>query len=156
MTLSEHACRTRSFDFVILGTDVSTRVLASARKAIYSTSQVEAVPPELRKKYLLRSRNPSEKFARITPSLRRKVGFHQLNFMHDSYPVRDMFDVVFCRNVLIYFDKSTQEAVINKLCRNLIPGGYLFAGHSESLAGMAIPLVALKTAIYRKHGDGRC
>ena len=73
-----------------------------------------------------------------------------LNFMDEDYRIRDVFDVVFFRNVLIYFDRSTQEAVINKICRNLAPGGYFFAGHSESLAGLDIPLRCVHTSVFRK------
>ena len=70
--------------------------------------------------------------------------------MDSVYGVKDMFQVIFFRNVMIYFDRSTQEAVVNKLCRNLAPGGYLFAGHSESLAGLKAPVEPVKAAIYRK------
>jgi chemotaxis protein methyltransferase CheR len=70
--------------------------------------------------------------------------------MDDDYGIRDTFDVVFFRNVMIYFDRGTQEAVIHKICRNLAPGGYLFAGHSESLASLDVPLRPIKTSIYRK------
>jgi chemotaxis protein methyltransferase CheR len=77
------------------------------------------------------------------------VQFNRLNFMDADYGVADTFDAIFFRNVMIYFDRTTQEAVINKMCRHLAPGGHLFAGHSESLAGLNIPLRALKAAIYR-------
>ena len=87
---------------------------------------------------------------RVVPELRRKVTFHRLNFMDEDYGIRDMFDLVFFRNVLIYFDKPTQEAVINKICRNLVPGGYFFAGHSESLAGLDTDLSCVQTAVFRK------
>ena len=70
--------------------------------------------------------------------------------MDEVYQVKDMFDVIFLRNVLIYFDRSTQEAVINKICRNLAPGGYLFVGHSESLAGLEVPVKLVRTSIFRK------
>jgi chemotaxis protein methyltransferase CheR len=87
---------------------------------------------------------------RVVPELRQKISFHRLNFMDDEYPVREMFEVIFFRNVMIYFSKETQEAVIGKLCRNLIPGGYLFVGHSESLTGLKIPVASIGPAIYRK------
>jgi chemotaxis protein methyltransferase CheR len=150
MVLAEYASRQSGFDFAILGTDISTRVLAGARNAIYVKSQILPLPPELTRKYLLRSRNNAEGLARVVPDLRRKVSFHQLNFMDGDYGIKDIFDVIFFRNVMIYFDRSTQEAVLNKMCRNLAPGGYLFAGHSESLAGLDIPLHAVKASIYRK------
>jgi chemotaxis protein methyltransferase CheR len=150
MVLAEYARQQPGFDFAILATDVSTRVLGYARSAIYQEAQVLPVPMDLRRKYLLHSRNKAEPGTRVAAGLRQKVRFHQLNFMDEDYGVKDMFDAIFFRNVMIYFDKPTQEAVINKLCRNLAPGGYLFAGHSESLSGLNIPVKAVKTSIYRK------
>jgi chemotaxis protein methyltransferase CheR len=152
MVLAEYASRRRGFDFAILGTDVSTKVLACARRGVYRESQVLPVPPEVRGKYLLRSRSDTEDLVRVVPELRQKVSFHQLNFMDGDYGIKDIFDAVFFRNVMIYFDRSTQEDAINKICRNLAPGGYLFAGHSESLANLDIPLRPLRASVYRKSG----
>jgi chemotaxis protein methyltransferase CheR len=149
MVLAEYASHA-AFDFAILGTDVSTRVLDRARNGIYEESQIIPVPPDLRRKYLLGSRNKTERLVRVIPELRRKVSFYRLNFMDSDYGIRDIFHVVFFRNVMIYFDRTTQEAVINKICRNLAPGGYLFAGHSESLHGLDIPVKPVRASIYRK------
>ena len=123
-------------------------MLTSAAGGVYPEAQIVPVPPELRKKYLLRGRKKAE--VRVVPELRRRVSLHQLNFMDEDYGIRDVFGAVFFRNVMIYFERSTQEAVINKICRNLAPGGYLFAGHSESLAGLEIPVKQVETSIYRK------
>jgi chemotaxis protein methyltransferase CheR len=153
MVLAEYSVTHPGFDFAILATDISTKVLNAACSGIYQESQVLPVPPDLRRKYLLRSRNDNG-LSRVAPALRTKVSFHQLNFMDDAYCVKEMFDVVFFRNVMIYFDRSTQERVINKICRNLAPGGYFFAGHSESLVGMDLPLKAVKASIYRRPGRG--
>lgn len=150
MVLADHAQCSPGFDFAILGTDISTRVLSSAHDGVYQESQVLAVPADFRRKYLLRGRNADKHLARVVPELRRKVSLHRLNLMDDDYGIKDIFEVVFFRNVMIYFDKSTQEAVINKLCRNLAPGGHLFVGHSESLAGLDIPVRQVETAVYRK------
>jgi chemotaxis protein methyltransferase CheR len=150
MVLAEYAHLHEGFDFAILGTDISTRVLAIARGAIYPEAVLAPAPLSLRRKYLLRSRGGDEPLVRIGPALRKKVSFHQLNFMDADYAIKDIFDVIFFRNVMIYFDRETQQTVINRMCRNLAPGGYLFAGHSESLTGLNIPLTAVKTAIYRK------
>lgn len=150
MVLSEYELQYPGFDFAILGTDVSTRVLDLARDGIYQESQTAPVPPELRRKYLRQGRDKSQCLVRVVPELRRKVTFHRLNFMDEDYGIRDMFDLVLFRNVLIYFDKPTQEAVINKICRNLVPGGYFFAGHSESLAGLDTELICVQTAVFRK------
>jgi chemotaxis protein methyltransferase CheR len=150
MVLGEYARQNSGFDFVILATDISTRVLAHARRGIYEEERIEPVAMALRQRYLLRSKNAAQPLVRVVPELRRRIHFHRLNFMDADYNVRDQFDVIFFRNVMIYFDKPTQEAVINKLCRNLKPGGYLFAGHSESLAGLNIPVTPVASAVFRK------
>jgi chemotaxis protein methyltransferase CheR len=152
MVLAEYGLRVAGFDFAILATDVASKILTAARAGIYSEALVAPVPPELRRKYLLRSRDRSDNKVRIAQALRSKVSFHELNFMAEDYAIKDVFDVVFFRNVMIYFERTTQEAVVNKICRNLTPGGYLFVGHSESLSGLDIPLRSVKVATYRKTG----
>jgi chemotaxis protein methyltransferase CheR len=154
MVLSEYAATRPLFDFRILGTDVSTKVLNKAKEGIYSAQAVGPVPPPMRRKYLLRSRDDLPR-VRVNPALRKVVSLHQLNLMDADYGVRDMFDVIFCRNVLIYFDRPVQQAVIRKLCRNLIPGGFLFVSHSESLSGLDLPLIPLGSSCFRKQGFAR-
>jgi chemotaxis protein methyltransferase CheR len=150
MVLSEFATQRPGFEFALLATDISQRVLEHAANAVYATERIDPVAPALRTKYLLRSRDPTRAVVRIAPELRRRVTFHRLNFMDSDYHVRDRFEVIFFRNVMIYFDKPTQESVIRKLCQHLVPGGYLFVGHSESLAGLAVPLRCVATAVYQK------
>lgn len=150
MVLAEFGTRRPGFDFSFLATDISTRVLEHAQAGIYDEERVAPVPLPLRAKYLLRSKDPQRAQVRIIPELRHKIIFHQLNFMDAQYGVKDLFEVIFFRNVMIYFDKATQEAVIHKLCRNLVPGGYLFVGHSESLAGLNLPVAGIGAAIYQK------
>jgi chemotaxis protein methyltransferase CheR len=150
MLLNEYGAERPGFDYAILGTDVSTRVLEQARSGIYAEEKVAPVPPELRRKYIWRSRTQSEAVVRIVPALRRKVVFHAVNFMDSDYRIREIFDLIFFRNVMIYFDRPTQEAVVNRICRNLAPGGYLFVGHSESLAGLDIPVKLVQTSVFRK------
>ncbi len=150
MVLAEYAAGRPGFDFAILGTDVSTRVLYHARAGIYQEAQIAPIPAGLLRKYVWQSRKRGEALVRIAPDLRRKITFERLNFMDEDYGFRDLFHVVFFRNVMIYFDRPTQEAVVNKICRNLAPGGYLFVGHSESLAGLDIPVKLVKTSIFRK------
>ena len=150
MVLAEFGEQRAGFDFSLLATDISTKVLSHAQLGIYDEDRIEPMALALRSKYLLRSKDRSRTQVRIIPELRRRISFHRLNFMDAHYDVKDMFDVIFFRNVMIYFDKPTQEAVINKLCRNLVPGGYLFVGHSESLAGLNLPVTCIGSAIYRK------
>jgi chemotaxis protein methyltransferase CheR len=150
MVLSEFAGRNRGFGFSIFATDISTRMLDRAKAGIYDEPQIAPVPPALRSRYLLRSKDPASGLVRVVPELRRAVTFDRLNFMDDTYDVKGPFDVVFFRNVMIYFDRPTQESVINRLCRNLNSGGYLFVGHSETLAGLDVPAAGVGPAIYRK------
>lgn len=152
MVLSEYGASHPPFDFHILATDVSTKVLQLAKDGIYDRQTIEPVPPELRRKYFLQGKN-EQMSVRIKPALRQRVSFHHLNFMDSDYCVREMFDVIFCRNVLIYFDRDTQQAVISKLCRNLKPDGYLFVSHSESLSGLDLPLASLGSSCFRKLGE---
>ena len=96
------------------------------------------------------NKDPQKKLVRVVPELRRNASFMRLNLMDATYPVSEKFHVIFCRNVLIYFDRPTQEAVINKLCNHLVPGGYFFLGHSESATGMQVPLTPLKPTIFKR------
>ena len=152
MVLNEYALGRPGFDYAILGTDVSTRVLEQARRGIYQESQIAPVPADLRRRYVWRGRNGSAGAVRIIPELRRRLTLHRLNFMDEDYRISDIFDAVFFRNVMIYFDRPTQEAVVNKICRNLAPGGYLFMGHSESLAGFDVPVRAVQPSVFRRSG----
>ena len=145
-----HAQLNRLRQFRIFASDVSTQVLEKASVAIYDEERVEPVPMELKRKYLLRSKSREKRLVRIVPELRRIVEFRRINFMHDDYDLRESFHVVFCRNVIIYFDRPTQESIIGKICRQLLKGGFLFIGHSESLFNMNLPLIQVAPSIYRK------
>jgi chemotaxis protein methyltransferase CheR len=121
--------------FAILGTDISREVLEQARRAVYPLALAEPIPDAVRRRYLMFARDASRAEFRIAPELRRRVRFEALNLMDDQFAVDSDFDVIFCRNVLIYFSKPTQSAVLRRLSAHLRPGGYLLLGHSESLAG---------------------
>ncbi len=149
MVLSEFAETMSGFDFQVLATDISTRVLDKAKLGIYAQESVSPVPEELKSKYLLRSRDRRKGLVRIVPRLREKVLFERLNFMESHFNIRGKVDVIFCRNVIIYFDRSTQEKLMNTFCRYLLPGGYVFLGHSETLNSMDVPLVSVAPTIYR-------
>nr|WP_281435150.1 protein-glutamate O-methyltransferase CheR [Rhizobium lemnae] len=151
MVLSETlAFRESSMDFQITATDLSTEVLETARRAIYPVGMIEPIPYQLRRKYVLDHIDRDRGEVRIDVSLRRKVGFGRLNLMAEAYPVRDMQHVIFCRNVLIYFDKPTQKHVLSNLCDCLIPGGYLFIGHSESATGLDLPIKQVANTIFKR------
>jgi chemotaxis protein methyltransferase CheR len=150
MVSSEYSRANAGFEFSILGTDISTRVLQQAATAIYPEEAVAPVPLELRKRYLLRSKDRQRGLIRLRPELRKVVRFERLNFMDADYARREPFDVIFFRNVMIYFDRATQEAVVNRLTRWLAPGGYLFIGHSESSVGMRVPLSVVAPSVLRR------
>ena len=150
MILSDFAQQCSGFRFSILATDLSVKVLNKAKMGVYSSEDVEPVPVQMKKNYLLRSKNRSKNLVRIVPELRARIRFGQLNFMSDTFGIRDTMDMIFCRNVLIYFNRSDQERIVGKLCRHLRPGGYLFIGHSETLSGMNLPLRSELATIYRK------
>ena len=150
MVLSEFASRRPEFRFSILATDISKRVLNEAINGIYTETMVAPIPSALRKKYLLKSKDPLGTTVRIIPELRTKVAFGRLNFMADDFGLDNKMDIVFCRNVMIYFDRSTQEKVVNRFCRYLNSGGYLFVGHSETLNGLNVPLIQVSPTIYQK------
>jgi len=139
MICEDFARTNSSFSFEILASDISTEVLRVAMRAIYPHSTIGPVSMELRKRYLLH--DPGSDEVRIVPELRRRVIFQHHNLMDEPYPVPQKMDVVFCRNLLIYFDRATQRKVLSRLCRCLKPGGYLFLGHSEgSVADLKLPL----------------
>lgn len=150
MTISEFKKDHPGIDFSILGTDISTEILQKAVDAIYKEEKTAMMPMELKKKYLLRSKDRKKKLVRVVPELRKKAAFRRLNFMDEHYPVNESFDVIFCRNVLIYFNREKQEQVIRKLIERLRKGGYFFIGHSESIMGMDLPLTQIRPTIFKR------
>ncbi len=138
------------FDFSIFGTDISSRILNAAAEAIYKENRVDLIPKMIKYKYFLKSKDRVNPTVRVIKELRDKVKFQRLNFIDNTYNVYEAFDVIFCRNVLIYFDRDSQEKVINKLCDNLRIGGYFFLGHSESITSMNVPLTQIKPTIFKR------
>ncbi len=150
MVLSDFAESRPGLRFSIVATDISTRVLEKAALGIYDEDRVAPVPAPMKRKYLLKSRDRSRGLVRVAPSVRSLVDFRRLNLMDGDFGLREPADVIFCRNVIIYFDKATQEGLVNRFTRQLAPGGYLFLGHSETLCGMNVPLVQTAPTVYRK------
>lgn len=138
-----------AFEFSILATDVSTRVLEIAMQAIYAEERIAPIPEALRKKYLLRSRDRTLQQVQIAPEVRTRVRFGHLNFLSADYGLRETMDVIFFRNVMIYFDRPTQQQVVGRMCRHLRPGGWLFTAHAETLQGLGLPLRSAGPAVYR-------
>ncbi|MEO1054234.1 MAG: protein-glutamate O-methyltransferase [Bacteroidota bacterium] len=150
MVLEEEIGKKGPINYEILATDISTKVLKHAANGVYQENRIVDIPQHLRKKYLLRSKDPTKGLVRIVPGLRRKISYQRLNLMDADYNLNSLQDIIFCRNVLIYFDKETQKHVVKKLIQYLRPGGYLFIGHSESLFEMDLPLRQLMPATYQK------
>ena len=154
MVLSEYAAAHSGFSFRILATDVCATVLEKAELGIYSGDVVRPVPPAMKAKYLMRSRDPNAERARIVPELRRLVEFRRLNFMDPDYGIPRKAGVIFCRNVIIYFDRPTQQRILTRLTDCLEPGGYLFVGHAETLHELDLPLTPLAPTLYRRIDAG--
>jgi chemotaxis protein methyltransferase CheR len=108
----------------------------------------------LRRKYFMRSRKPGSEQVRVVPELRRSIDYRRLNFMDADYGISEKVDAIFCRNVIIYFDRPTQERILQKLSSYLLPGGYMFVGHAETLHDMNLPLVPVAPALYRRVDGG--
>ena len=133
----------------MLASDISTRVLARAQTAHYAMERAEHIPRPLLTRYCLRGVRAQEGTFRVVPELRRRVKFLQVNLIA-PLPEVGVFDLIFLRNVLIYFDMETKAKVVRQLCAALRPGGYFFCGHSESLHGMNLPLTTIHPAIYQR------
>jgi chemotaxis protein methyltransferase CheR len=150
MVLEERRALDPRFSYRIFASDLSTQVLDKAKEAVYEDSKVAVVPMSFKKKYMLRSKDKDKGLVRIKPELRARISFARINFMDDSYPVSETFDVVFCRNVIIYFERPIQEAILKKLCKHIRPGGWLILGHSETLTGMSMPLRGVAPTVYER------
>lgn len=150
IVLAEFRRQNPRFDYRILGTDISTAVLATAKKGVYPAGRIDPVEQALRKRYFMRSRDAAAELVRVKPILRQRTAFHRMNLMAPSFPVRDRFHIIFCRNVIIYFDRPRQEELLRKLYNYLVPGGYLFLGHSETLAGIDLPVESVAPTVYRR------
>jgi len=150
IVLNEHKRVSPNFNFSIYGSDISNKVLTNAAKGVYAESKIALMPVEYKKRYFLKSKDRTNPTVRVKPDLQRNLALKHVNLMDSHYDMNETFDVIFCRNVLIYFDRVTQEKVINKLCNYLRPGGIFFIGHSESLSGMNVPLEHIKPTIFKK------
>lgn len=150
MVLSEYAECNPELEFSVLATDISTRMLEMAQTAIYPAQIIAPIPEPLKRKYLLRSKDKNPMRYRIVPELRSLVQFRRLNFMDKNFGINKPVDIIFCRNVIIYFDKKTQEILLNKLAGHLSEEGYLFLGHSETLHGIETPFLQIAPTVYRK------
>jgi chemotaxis protein methyltransferase CheR len=142
--------KNKNFDWDIQATDISNRILAKAQNGVFPEERLKEVRPDLLRLYFQKGFGTQEGFYRVKEELRKKVTYSRLNLLQPQYPFQKPFHVIFCRNVMIYFDRPTQEELVNHLASLLVPGGYLMIGHSESLTGIKHPLKSVKPAIYHK------
>lgn len=151
MVLEEERRRGHHFDYAILGTDLSQRMLERAAAAVYDTDQLSTVSPDLQHRYFMQSRDSAlARKARIVPELRRRVQFRYLNLAERAYPVDRDVDVILLRNVLIYFDRAIKEDVVSRMAEHLRPGGFLIVGHAESMLVRCASLRQVKPTIFQK------
>ena len=150
IVLAEYARKHGAFNWQIEASDISSRVLERAQQAVYPEERVKVPEPDLLPRYFQKGMGSHAGFFRVKDSLRQAVKFHRLNLLQASYPVAPFQHVIFCRNVMIYFDAPTQQELVTKLIAHLAPGGYFVVGHSESLLGVSHALKAVKPGIYQK------
>lgn len=149
MTVLEAFPDMHAWDIKILATDIDTNVLERAERGVYSREQSQQIPPSLLHRYFLKGTGDQEETVMAKPALKALVRFRQLNLMDGDWPMHGLFDVILCRNVIIYFDKPTQHRVISRLGRLLRQNGYLMLGHTESLYGLDLGLQPIGNSLYR-------
>ena len=138
-----------ALNWAVTASDISTKVLDKARKGIYSEDRVSVLPRDLLSRYFQKGVGAWTGYYKVKRELSDKVSFRQINLVEDySHPAA--YQVIFCRNVMIYFDRATQEQLVRRMCGHLVPGGYVIIGHSESLNGLRVPLRCLRPSIYQK------
>ncbi|MDV3504201.1 CheR family methyltransferase [Marinobacter sp. M-5] len=148
--MSELALKFQRFEFRIEATDIAPSMLDATRRGIYSEDRIAPVPLELRKRYFLRSRDRAKQLIRMGPALRSHLSVRPLNLISDDYGPDGHYDVIFCRNVMIYFNQANRAAIVRQMNRALAPGGLLFVGHSESIRSYQSGLISEEPAVYRK------
>lgn len=150
MVLSDLSAEIPGFRFNIVASDIAPSVLDIARKGIYPNARIAPVKESLRKKYLLRSRDPAKGLVRVNKALREMVTFSSFNLITGDYSELDHYDAIFCRNVMIYFNTKDREQIINNFQSVLLPGGLLFIGHSESLGVHRQAFETLRPTVFRR------
>ncbi|MBI2682264.1 MAG: protein-glutamate O-methyltransferase CheR [Acidobacteriales bacterium] len=143
----------QGWELAVLATDVSSRLLDRAREGMYSAQRSNEIPDEWLRTYMLRGLGEQEGLIKAGPALRRVVRFEDINLIEDPYPLSGVFDLIFCRNVLVYFDQALKKRVVEAVTRHLSPRGFLVAGAEESLSGLHPRLQRLISSIYGETGD---
>lgn len=139
----------------ILASDIDTEVLAHAQAGIYASERVSKLDPQQLRRHFLNGRNQNNGFVKVRPELQRLVEFKQINLLDPRWPIDGAFDVIFCRNVMIYFDRSTQAKVIKRMVSHLKMGGLLFAGHSENFQNVSDQVRLCGRTVYQRVAASR-
>ena len=150
MLLADLTASNSNFRSSIFASDICTEVLESAMLGIYPEAMIAPVPMDMRKRYLLRAKTGARDRVRIVPQLRAAIRFGRINLMEAPYAADSDMHIIFLRNILIYFDKPTQEKVLSRLCDKLVPGGFLYVGHSETISGLNLPVKQVANTVFRK------
>lgn len=145
----EHLPDLESWDFKILATDLSTTAIKTARTAVYPSKMLDGLDPALVRRHFLRGRDKQRDVVKVTPRVRELVTVRLLNLI-DPWPFRGPCDVIFCRNVMIYFDKPTRTKLVRRFYEILRPGGILAVGASETLSGLGTEFCRVHPSVYRK------
>lgn len=149
IVLNNYKRQNRQFAFSIQATDISTRVLDIAKSGVYAEDRVRTISKDMLKQYFQKGKGESLGYVKVKKELRDPIFFKRFNLMGD-FPWKEEFDVIFCRNVMIYFNRDTQQELVTKFNRCLKPGGYLFIGHSESLTSIEHSFAQVSTTAYKK------
>jgi chemotaxis protein methyltransferase CheR len=149
IALREALHNREKWQFKILATDLSTKVLATAGTGIYEGKKINGIPNELKRRYFQKGDNSWQGYFRVKKEIRETITFQRLNFK-EEFHFPEPFHVIFCRNVMIYFDNPTREVLVEKFSRHLAHGGYLFIGHAESLTGISYNLKYIQPSIYKR------
>jgi chemotaxis protein methyltransferase CheR len=153
MLLARHLPAEQGWDVTILATDISTRMLAQARIGIYSITKSPDIPEPLLKDYMLKGIGKQDGRMKVMPEIQAMVNFDKLNLMCRPYPPREHFDLILCRNVLIYFDPESKQKTVERLICCLARNGLLFVGQAENLNSMNLHLRSLGPAVYARDGE---
>ena len=149
MTFRDHCPASDGWDVRILASDIDTKVLATAERGVYDDARVRDVPPELLRRHFLRGTGATAGKVAVRQELKDLLSFRQVNLIAEPWPMNNRFDIIFCRNVVIYFDRDTQRTLLTRFAAQLDPNGYLFMGHSENIHWAADTFAAIGNTVYR-------
>jgi chemotaxis protein methyltransferase CheR len=152
ITMLEALPPAAGWDLAILASDIDTDMLGRGESGVYESEGLEGIPDPLKRRYFLRGKGDLEGLVQVKPEVRRLVTFRRINLVDYPWPIHTSFDAIFCRNVIIYFDRETQRRLFERLLKHLAPDGRLFVGHSESLYWMTDLVTPLQHTVYRVRG----